>query len=490
RLEFNNRGFVEEMQKRRIGFTKPNFPSFNISKLFEFVPFGIALDPELRVRFAGEQLLHLLGMDLLGSEFLHYFRIQRPHVTFSWEAITVFQSVTWEVISKKLPETATATATTATATATQGGPAGAPGAVVGMPNGDTGMPGTVMPGSATVDTLTVTNCNNLITVRDNPTRRGSSQAPWVSQESSLHSIRGLLLKGQMYIVKESNIALFLCMPLLNNLVEMREMGLYLNDLSMHNMSREMVLKGWEHCSRVEIMYNRAEEYSSRLEDAHRKLEETKAWRDDLLYSMLPRQVADFLRQGNDPYATCQTLDEVSVLFAEVVLSRECESMGAMDVMKTISEMYQLLDRTTDQYSVFKVETVGGVYMVVGGAPEYRPDHCAQVAALALHMLREVTSTTPHTHNLRIGIHIGPVAAGVVGLKLPRYCLFGDTVNTASRMQTNSKVGRVHVSERCAQQLQKFGFTTTFREKLQIKGKGEMNTYWLEPRPGDASLLSR
>ncbi|XP_069186226.1 soluble guanylate cyclase 89Db [Procambarus clarkii] len=499
RLDFNNVGFVSEMQKRGACFNRPHLPSFDISKLSEFFPFCIVLDRDLHVRFAGDRLLQLLGRDLLGAEFLKHFSVQRPHVAFSWEAITAFQSVTWEVVSKKLPvpisdinrgahsgATGAPAAAAPAATDTTSGAAAA-GATEGVPGVATAgaTEGTTMP--TTADETGGLRTNSLITVRENPTRRGSSQAPWTAHESSLHSVKGLLLKGQMYIIKESNIALFLCIPLLNNLVEMREMGIYLNDLSMHDMSREMVLMGWEHCSRVEIMYNRAEEYSSRLEDAHRKLEETKAWRDDLLYSMLPKQVADFLSQGNDPYETCQTLEEVSVLFAEVVLSRESESMGAMDVMRTVSEMYKLLDRTTDQYSVFKVETVGGVYMVVGGAPEYRPDHCAQVAALALHMLKEVAITTPHTHNLRIGIHMGPVAAGVVGLKLPRYCLFGDTVNTASRMQTNSKIGRIHVSERCALHLQKLDFITTFRGKLQIKGKGEMNTYWLEGRRQDSML---
>lgn len=447
RLKFDNGGFVKEMLQKRAGFNRPHLSSFSLGKLFLLFPFGIVLDPDLRVQFAGERILQLLGKDMIGAEFLQHFTIQRPHVSLSWDSIMVFQCVTWEVESKKLPELASNSTNVM---------AGASGARV----------------------------NSLVTVRENPTRRGSSQAPWAKQHSSLRNFRGLLLKGQMYIVKEANIALFLCMPLLNNLVEMREMGMFLDDLSMHDLSREMVLKGWEHCSRLQILYDRAEEYSNRLEDAHMKHEELKAKGDDLLYSMLPRQVADILRQGNDSYASCQTIEEVSVLFAEVSLAAESDTMSAMDVMRTVNELYNLLDRITDKYSVFKVETVGGVYMVVGGAPEYRHDHCAQVGGLALHMLQEVARTTSRTHNLRIGIHVGPVAAGVVGLKLPRYCLFGDTVNTASRMQTNSKLGRVHITEKCARQLEKFNFTTTFRGKLHIKGKGEMNTYWLNYRKCD------
>ncbi|KAK7085055.1 hypothetical protein SK128_011393, partial [Halocaridina rubra] len=305
RLDFDNRGFVEDMIQRNAGFNREPLPTdtFGIGTLFNQFPFGMVLGPELRVNMAGEKILMILGKDILGSLFIDNFIIQRPHIQLSWETVSMFQNVVWEVESRKLPA--------------------------------------------------VPKSNSLIAIEETPPRRGSSQAPWTSERSSLNSSRGLLLKGQMYILKDLKLALFLCMPLLNNLVEMREMGLFLNDLSMHDLSREMVLAGWQHCSRLQIMYNRAEEYSSRLEDAHQRHEEAKARGDDLLYSMLPRQVADVLRQGNDPYATCQTFEEVTVFFAEVKLAAECEGMSAMDAMKTINELYQLLDKVTDQYSVFK-----------------------------------------------------------------------------------------------------------------------------------------
>ncbi|XP_063844811.1 LOW QUALITY PROTEIN: soluble guanylate cyclase 89Db-like [Scylla paramamosain] len=429
RLEFNNRGYVKEMMERSTSFKQ----IYSTQLLSRQAVHAVSLRPGAGPLTAHPprwgEILQLLGKDLLGSEFLQHFVVQRPQVNFSWEAVQMFENVTWEVESKKLPEPSTRT-------------------------------------------------NSLDAMQNMPPpRRGSSQAPWSGQQSSLHNCRGLLLKGQMYIMKELNLTLFLCMPLLNNLVEMRETGLYLNDLSMHDQSREMVMKGWEHCSRLQITYTKAEENAARLEDAHRRHEEAKARGDDLLYSMLPRELADKLRQGDNPCDTCQNLEEVTVLFAELILTPESETLGAMDLMRTVNEVYEMMDCITEHYRVFKVETVGGVYMVVGGAPQYREDHCSQVGRLALHMIREVSNAGQHC--LRVGMHVGPVAAGVVGMKLPRYCLFGDTVNTASRMQTNGKVGKVHVSEKCAEILQKFQFEVSFREKLYIKGKGEMNTYWLD-----------
>ncbi|ROT73982.1 putative soluble guanylate cyclase 89Db-like, partial [Penaeus vannamei] len=213
-LDFRNDGFMQDMLQRRAGFNRTSLPSFTLGKLFRLFPFGIVLGPELKIRLAGERILQMLGKEMLESDFLDHFTIQRPHVKLTWESMIMFQSVTWEVESKKLPKINTTN--------------------VMMPDG-----------SYKSNTL---SCVNDIC------QEGASdynQAPWTGERSSLESSRGLLLKGQMYILKESNVALFLCIPLLNNLVEMRETGLFLNDLSMHDLSREMVLSGWHHCSRFQ-----------------------------------------------------------------------------------------------------------------------------------------------------------------------------------------------------------------------------------------------
>ncbi|KAM7305936.1 soluble guanylate cyclase 88E [Ixodes scapularis] len=295
--------------------------------------------------------------------------------------------------------------------------------------------------------------------------------------------RQLLLKGQMRYLKESDVILFLGVPLLSGLQELQDAGLYLEDLCMHDMTRDIVLAGWQHGANLEVSYREQERKTQNLEENLVRLDEWRKRGDDLLYSMLPKSVADSLRQGADPINTCQSFDSVTVLFSELVnFPAACRHLSPMQVVSWVNATFSLFDVITDRYGVFKVETVGHVYMLVSGAPERRPDHADQVCAAALEMLSALQGTGQpfHEHgtHLRAGIHSGPVAAGVVGMKTLRYCLFGDTVNTAARMQTHGQTGRIHISDGCHKLIRGKGFVTEPRGRIQIKGKGKMRTHWL------------
>ncbi|XP_042909419.2 soluble guanylate cyclase 89Da [Parasteatoda tepidariorum] len=296
------------------------------------------------------------------------------------------------------------------------------------------------------------------------------------------STRNLLLKGQMRLIEDWDAIIYLCVPLLSNLQEMQEVGLYLTDLCLHDSSREIVLAGWQHGARLEISYEKQEERSKKLEENLKKRDEWKQKGDDLLYSMIPKAVALRLRNGEDAIETCESFDNVTVLFGEIVeFSELCTRLTAMEAVSCINEVFSLFDKVTDSYNVFKVETVGQVYMLVSGAPERRPDHAENVARAALDMMAQVNGMTTSDGEkimVRIGMHSGPVAAGIVGLKMPRYCLFGDTVNTAARMQSHGESGKIHISEPSNKLLTGHGFSTVTRGPMKIKGKGEMNTFWL------------
>ncbi|XP_047740024.1 soluble guanylate cyclase 89Db [Hyalella azteca] len=510
RLDFDNRDFLQDFQKMKVDFSRPSLPNTTLHVIMQLFPCGIVMDADLRVRLAGDRIHQLLGAGLIGSEFVDHFSIRRPVMQFSWKEVLMHDRVAWEVVARIKANNNNSSHTSGTS------PLSTPTPPDGVHGGMSSSRASLAPGyscnpkpptsgftggfagasSKSVGSLSAMACPfsaelsgqraELDASQVSLERRRSHRSEWIQKNRSLSSDqqlhegeKGLLLKGQMYILKDHQMAMFLCMPLINNQQEMRDLGLYLNDLSMHDLSREMALTDWQHCSNIELMYNRAEENSAKLEETLNLREQWKERGDNLLYAMLPRQVADLLRQGQHPLETCQSFEEVSVLFAEASLLEERKSLEALEIVRSVNEMYNLLDDLTDRYSVFKVETVGGVYMVVGGVPEPLADHTAHVAALALHMTRAVNDNFRRTHNIRIGIHVGPVVAGVVGNRLPRYCLFGDTVNTASRMLTNCHFGRVHVTERYAKAVEALGFRTRHRGTLPIKGKGTMSTYWLE-----------
>ncbi|XP_067846961.1 atrial natriuretic peptide receptor 2-like [Heptranchias perlo] len=242
-------------------------------------------------------------------------------------------------------------------------------------------------------------------------------------------------------------------------------------------------------SPVDMMMNLMEKYSKHLEvivaERTQDLLQEKQKTDCLLYSMLPKEVADDLRQGITSAA--QSYSNATVYFSDIVGFTLLSSASTpYQVVDFLNRLYTTFDDIIDNYDVYKVETIGDAYMVVSGIPkENGIKHAGEIASMALDLVAVCCSfIIPHKPDtklkIRAGIHSGPVVAGVVGTKMPRYCLFGDTVNTASRMESTSEALKIQCSSSSSKLLKEIGgYTLTCRGPLNVKGKGEMTTYWLE-----------
>uniref|UniRef100_A0A1B0BWX4 Guanylate cyclase n=1 Tax=Glossina palpalis gambiensis TaxID=67801 RepID=A0A1B0BWX4_9MUSC len=235
---------------------------------------------------------------------------------------------------------------------------------------------------------------------------------------------------------------------------------------------------------LSIMEKYAYNLEGLVQERTHQLYEEKKKTDMLLNQMLPRTVAESLKRGEPVEAEC--FDSVTILFSDIVSFTElCSTSTPFEVVEMLNDLYTCCDSIISNYDVYKVETIGDAYMVVSGLPlRNGKRHVGEIASLALHLLQSVTNLKirhkpTETLQLRIGLHSGPCAAGVVGLKMPRYCLFGDTVNTAARMESSGQAMKIHVSEQTYHLLESFGgYQCTERGLINIKGKGDMRTYWL------------
>jgi len=153
----------------------------------------------------------------------------------------------------------------------------------------------------------------------------------------------------------------------------------------------------------------------------------------------------------------------------------------LQIFELLGQLFTRFDELIERHPVYKVETVGDCYMVAAGVPEANPRHADAVVATALDMLDAVKGIiVPNggSLELRIGVNSGPVVAGVVGTKMPRFCLFGDTVNIASRMETTSTPMCVQISETTRQLLDPARWKIDERGEIQLKGRGPLRTYFV------------
>jgi class 3 adenylate cyclase len=202
----------------------------------------------------------------------------------------------------------------------------------------------------------------------------------------------------------------------------------------------------------------------------------------LLLNILPASIATRLKETEGVIA--DGFSEVTVLFADIVdFTRRSERSTPEQVVAVLNDLFSAFDRLAQHSGLEKIKTVGDAYMVVGGLPEPRPDHAEAVAEMALAIREEVAGRLDpggQPLQVRIGIDTGPVVAGVIGTIKFSYDLWGDTVNTASRMESHGLPGCIQVTDRTWERLRdRYRFER--RGPVQVKGKGEIVTYFLEGR---------
>ncbi|KFP01918.1 Retinal guanylyl cyclase 2, partial [Calypte anna] len=245
---------------------------------------------------------------------------------------------------------------------------------------------------------------------------------------------------------------------------------------------------------IDSMLRMLEQYSSNLEDLIRErteeLEVEKQKTDKLLSQMLPPSVAEALKTGGT--VEPEYFDQVTIYFSDIVGFTTISALSEpIEVVDLLNDLYTLFDAVLGNHDVYKVETIGDAYMVASGLPKRNGNkHAAEIANMSLDILSSVgTFKMRHMPDIplriRIGLHTGPCVAGVVGLTMPRYCLFGDTVNTASRMESTGLPYRIHVSQSTVDTLQGLneGYEIIPRGKTELKGKGVEDTYWLIGKKG-------
>nr|XP_043888321.1 retinal guanylyl cyclase 2 isoform X2 [Solea senegalensis] len=240
---------------------------------------------------------------------------------------------------------------------------------------------------------------------------------------------------------------------------------------------------------IDSMLRMLEQYSSNLEDLIRErteeLEVEKQRTEKLLSEMLPPSVAEALKTGTT--VEPEYFDQVTIYFSDIVGFTTISSLSdPIEVVDLLNDLYTLFDAVLRNHDVYKVETIGDAYMVASGLPKRNGNkHAAEIANMSLNILSSVGSF--HMRHMpdvpvriRIGIHSGSCVAGVVGLTMPRYCLFGDTVNTASRMESTGLPYRIHVNNSTVKILHSLneGYEIEVRGKTELKGKGIEETYWL------------
>ncbi|XP_068723513.1 soluble guanylate cyclase 88E-like [Montipora capricornis] len=421
----------------------------DVEVFFSVFPFSFVLSYNMVIEMAGYGLASTVGNRVIGNDVRETFTLRRPKAQFTWETFMT-RHVIFELVCT-LPTLRRPTEANC---------------VVNFSSCD----------------ISNENYDSGSLLLASEKTKGY---PTSSSKPRLH------LRGIMKYIKSWDKIIFICSPLIGSVDEMMRIGLYMNDLGLHDTSREMVLSGIKPLPQLEMARDHEFDKGKALEENIEKLATERKRSEELLYRMMPKAIADRLRLGGRAVETCENFDNVTVMFSYLDgFVTICSQVKAMEVVNLVNTLFTILDNLTDKHDVYKCETLGdAMYMAVSGAPVKKLRHAEPVSGMALDTLEAVKNIKNPANDkpmtITIGMHSGPVAAGLVGEKTPQYCLFGDTVNIASRLRSTSLPMRIHISEATKQCLENTVFQVEFRGLVELKGKGKTSTYWLIGKYGNS-----
>jgi uncharacterized protein (TIGR02246 family) len=264
---------------------------------------------------------------------------------------------------------------------------------------------------------------------------------------------------------------------------------------VHGSDPDYRLREGEHITYGNVVARNAE-LEREVMERTRELRDEKKRSDDLLLNILPHEVAEELKSKGS--AEAKHIDLVTILFTDFQgFTAISEKLSPGQLVHDLNECFSAFDGICEKHGIEKIKTIGDAYMAAGGLPTTNSTHASDVLKAALEIrdfiaegkARRIAGGLPF-FEIRIGIHTGPVVAGIVGVKKFQYDIWGDTVNIASRMESSGEVGEVNISEATyAAVKDEPGFAFTSRGKVHAKGKGEMEMYFVTPitTSGDAGI---
>lgn len=231
------------------------------------------------------------------------------------------------------------------------------------------------------------------------------------------------------------------------------------------------------------LYTQNQTLEQKVEERTTALRQEKQKSDDLLLNILPAEVAEELKISGT--AAARQFDEVTVLFTDFVnFTIASEVLTPQQLVTELDSCFKAFDDIIGKYDIEKIKTIGDAYLAVSGLPLPDAQHAEHVLAAAFEirafMQERRKELCERTFEIRIGVHTGPVVAGIVGVKKFAYDIWGDTVNTAARMEQNSEPGRINISHTTYELVQD-KFVCSYRGEIEAKNKGMLQMYFAEPK---------